>query len=259
MTDNREYCRRLAAPDGSDMHYATLFLPPREQRAWLAAHALAENLKGIVETVRDPSVVRLRLQWWTEEIHRMDQPTHPVAIELAPLLTQGHMPTALPLALIRQAEQHLTARSATLTDNYAASSELWLWSSSLCRLLTDKQAAGVQRLGRLHALLHDLRNLRLLIRLERSPVPGILSLSENRQHDLRHIMAGIHTALTECGQSLPAHDADNPCITACRITHRLLLAIVDEITRDGCRLLERHITLTPMRKLWIAWLTNLSN
>ena len=31
--------------------------------------------------------------------------------------------------------------------------------------------------------------------------------------------------------------------------------LLDEIARDGYRVLERRIALTPLRKLWIAWKT----
>ena len=32
-------------------------------------------------------------------------------------------------------------------------------------------------------------------------------------------------------------------------------ATLDEIRRDGCRVLTQRISLTPIRKLWIAWWT----
>ena len=31
--------------------------------------------------------------------------------------------------------------------------------------------------------------------------------------------------------------------------------LLDEIERDGYRVLDRRIALTPLRKLWIAWNT----
>ena len=31
--------------------------------------------------------------------------------------------------------------------------------------------------------------------------------------------------------------------------------LLDEIERDGYRVLDRRIALTPLRKLWIAWKT----
>jgi phytoene synthase len=32
-------------------------------------------------------------------------------------------------------------------------------------------------------------------------------------------------------------------------------ALLDEIERDGYRVLDRRIALTPLRKFWIAWKT----
>jgi phytoene synthase len=32
-------------------------------------------------------------------------------------------------------------------------------------------------------------------------------------------------------------------------------AVLDEIERDGFRMLEHKISLTPLRKLWLAWKT----
>ncbi|MGH6629596.1 MAG: presqualene diphosphate synthase HpnD, partial [Burkholderiales bacterium] len=31
--------------------------------------------------------------------------------------------------------------------------------------------------------------------------------------------------------------------------------MLDEIRRDGCRVLTQRVSLTPIRKLWIAWTT----
>ena len=32
--------------------------------------------------------------------------------------------------------------------------------------------------------------------------------------------------------------------------------LLDEIARDGYRVLDRRTSLTPLRKLWIAWKTS---
>ncbi len=33
----------------------------------------------------------------------------------------------------------------------------------------------------------------------------------------------------------------------------LALALLDEVAEDGYRLLEQRVSLTPLRKLWLAW------
>jgi phytoene synthase len=32
-------------------------------------------------------------------------------------------------------------------------------------------------------------------------------------------------------------------------------ALLDEIVRDDCSVLDHRVSLTPLRKLWIAWKT----
>jgi phytoene synthase len=55
--------------------------------------------------------------------------------------------------------------------------------------------------------------------------------------------------------ALPAVDrrAQRPGLVMAAIYQALL----DEIERDGYRVLDRRIALTPLRKLWIAWKTAL--
>ncbi|HMY07716.1 MAG TPA: squalene/phytoene synthase family protein, partial [Accumulibacter sp.] len=53
--------------------------------------------------------------------------------------------------------------------------------------------------------------------------------------------------------SLPAGDrqAQRPGLVMAAIYRTLL----DEIRRDGCQVLSQRTSLTPLRKLWIAWRT----
>jgi len=57
----------------------------------------------------------------------------------------------------------------------------------------------------------------------------------------------------EAMEMLPAEDrrAQRPGLMMAAIYRALL----DEIQRDGCRVLSHRTTLTPIRKLWIAWRT----
>jgi phytoene synthase len=52
---------------------------------------------------------------------------------------------------------------------------------------------------------------------------------------------------------LPA--ADRRAQRAGLIMAAIYRAVLDEIERDGFRVLEHKISLTPLRKLWLAWKT----
>ena len=82
--DPDRHCLDEAAPSGSSLHYATLFIGPRERAALVAVHALRHTLFGIVDTVADPDVRARKLNWWSDEIMeaRDERPRHPVAVAI---------------------------------------------------------------------------------------------------------------------------------------------------------------------------------
>jgi phytoene synthase len=50
-------------------------------------------------------------------------------------------------------------------------------------------------------------------------------------------------------------DADRKAQMPGLVMAAIYRAMLDEIKRDGCRVLDRRTSLTPLRKLWIAWRT----
>jgi phytoene synthase len=52
---------------------------------------------------------------------------------------------------------------------------------------------------------------------------------------------------------LPA--ADRRAQRAGLVMAAIYRTLLDEIEADGCRVLSAHMSLTPVRKLWIAWRT----
>ena len=82
--DPDRYCLDEAAPPGSSLHYATLFLDPRERAAFVAVHALRHTLLDILDTIADPDVRAHKLNWWSSEIMeaRDGRARHPVAVAI---------------------------------------------------------------------------------------------------------------------------------------------------------------------------------
>ena len=82
--DPDRHCLDEAAPPGSSLHYATLFLGPRERASLVAVHALRHTLLGVLDTVADPDVRARKLNWWSNEIMeaRDGRSHHPVAVAI---------------------------------------------------------------------------------------------------------------------------------------------------------------------------------
>ena len=72
-------------------------------------------------------------------------------------------------------------------------------------------------------------------------------------HQVERARARYDTALAK----LPA--ADRRTQRAGLIMAAIYRTTLDEIARDSYRVLDRRLSLTPLRKLWIAWTTALRN
>ena len=81
-----------------DRYFAALFAPADRRGGLFALYALNHELARIAETVREPMMGAIRLQWWRETIEcaRAGNPReHPVALALAELFKRHDLPQSL--------------------------------------------------------------------------------------------------------------------------------------------------------------------
>ena len=87
------------------------------------------------------------------------------------------------------------------------------------------------------------------------PVADIVNsrYSDNFRQLMEFQIERAETYYAQAMQELPAVDrkTQRPGLVMAAIYRTLL----DEIKRDGCLVLDRRTSLTPLRKLWIAWRT----
>jgi phytoene synthase len=106
----------------------------------------------------------------------------------------------------------------------------------------------------------DARRNRIYLPLDEIERHGVsvADIIQSRETDnFRRLMAfQIERALgyyREAFVKLPA--VDRRAQRAGIIMAAIYRTLLDEIRRDGCRVLTRRVSLTPIRKLWIAWRT----
>lgn len=88
MTDAPDYCARLVKDQDYDRWLTTQFLKPNDRRRVLALYAFNHEIAKTRETVSEPTLGEIRLQWWRDaltEIAAGNQRSHPVVAELAGL------------------------------------------------------------------------------------------------------------------------------------------------------------------------------
>ena len=90
MNHSWNYYRKLYAHPGKTVFYALRKVKPKQHDAIIAIHAIYREIYAILFKCHEPSVARIRLQWWRDEIsklyagnaqHVVCQTLHPHLIE----------------------------------------------------------------------------------------------------------------------------------------------------------------------------------
>jgi phytoene synthase len=267
-----DYCRGRAAPPGSSLHYALAFLPDAARRGITALAALAGELAGTARDTSDAGVAATQLAWWRSELETLGggTPQHPVTRALAS--HAGVIGRADLLTLVEAAEADLARPRHAAFASLATHCDAWggHLAALSARLAHPEAGAVAERARPLGAALRlgeilqqvgeDARRNRIYLPqedlaryavtaaeiLQHRPGSGFVSLMqfETARHAQR---------LREAAESLTPEERRR--LRPALILSRLQSTLLDEIARDGFRVLDERASLTPIRKLWIAMRT----
>lgn len=269
-----EYCQEKAAQSGSSFYYAFLFLPPQRRKAITALYAFCREVDDVVDECSDPSVARIKLAWWRTQIEQMfvGKTDHPVTQALAPHIEPCRLDATRLLAIIDGMEMDL---DLTRYVDWAGLSK-YCWhaagvvgelSAGIFGYTQDGTLEYAQKLGLAFQLTNIIRDVGDDARRGRIylPVDDMqkynVQASEilNSQHSERFVelmrfeTQRARQCYREAMRALPEADrrAQRPGLMMAAIYYALL----EEIERDNWHVLDQRISLTPIRKLWLAWKT----
>jgi phytoene synthase len=273
-----EYCQHKAAQSGSSFYYSFLFLPPERRRAITALYAFCREIDDVVDESSDATLAATKLAWWRREIAAGfdGTPRHPVTGALKPVVQSFDLP-------IEQFHEIIDGMEMDLAQNryldfkglqlycYRVASVVGLMSAQIFGYQDRRTLKYAHDLGLAFQLTNIIRDVgedarrgRIYLpldELERFDVPVAEVLGARHSDRFRRLVEfQIERAENTYDQALaalPAADrkAQRPGLVMAAI-YRSLLA---EIRRDGCRVLDHRIALTPLRKLWLAWRTWAAN
>ena len=269
-----QYCESKAAQSGSSFYYSFRLLPPDRRRAITALYAFCREVDDVVDEVHDPAVARAKLAWWRTEVGAAFDgvPQHPVAQALAPVVRSFRLPREHFDAVIDGMAMDLSQqRYADFADLerycHRVAGVVGLMSAEIFGYEEASTAGFARDLGIAFQLTNivrdvgeDARRGRLYLPQEdlaRFGVSASAVLRAREEPGFRELMAfEVERARAwydrAMGQLAPRDRKAQRASLAMAAIYRALL---DEIARDGYRVLDRRIALTPLRKLWIAWRT----
>jgi 15-cis-phytoene synthase len=267
-----EYCQQKTVQSGSSFYYSFLFLEPERRRAITALYALCRELDDTVDNATDESVARIKLAWWRNEISAMyhGTPTHPVTQALRPHLANYKLEEKHLLAIVDGMEMDLN--QSRYLDFAGLSRYCWhvagvvgILSASIFGVTDARTLDYAEKLGLAFQLTNIIRDVgedarkgRIYLPIDELQRFGVTAadILNSRHSDkfealMRFQSERAHGFYDEAMALLPKQDrrAQRPGLMMAAIYRTLL----DEIERDRFHVLTQRISLTPLRKLWLAW------
>lgn len=269
-----EYCQQKAVQSGSSFYYSFLFLPPERRRAITALYAFCREVDDTVDECTDISVARNKLTWWRKEIKAMldGNPSHPVTQALQPHMAPYSLDGKHLLAIIDGMEMDLDQTryldfKGLQRYCWHVASVVGILSASIFGVTRPETLQYAEKLGLAFQLTNIIRDVGEDARKGRIYLPvnelqqfnvtaaDILNArhSENFEKLMRFQAERAEGIYREAFAHLPKEDhrAQRPGLMMAAIYRALL----DEIRDDGFHVLNHKISLTPIRKLWLAWKT----
>ncbi|HSU23904.1 presqualene diphosphate synthase HpnD [Comamonadaceae bacterium OTU4NAUVB1] len=267
-----QYVQDKAAASGSSFYYAFLFLPKPRRAAITAFYAFCREIDDVVDEVRDPGVAATKLAWWRTEIAQSfaGQPHHPVMQALMPLTAEHGIEAAqlqqivdgcqMDLDQTRYLDFHALRRYCHLvagvvgevaarifgqtdarTTEYAHQLGLALQLTNIIRDVGEDALRGRIYLPVNELQQFDVKAHEVLNRVHSERFVALMRFQAGRAHEAYDAALAL----------LPAADrrSQKPGLMMASIYRTLLR----EIERDDFQVLNQRVSLTPVRKFWLAW------
>jgi 15-cis-phytoene synthase len=268
----QEYVQDKAAASGSSFYYAFLFLPKPRRAAITAFYAFCREVDDVVDEITDPGVAHTKLAWWQGEVANAyaGRPSHPVTKALMPCTSAFGIEERQLHAVIEgcrmDLEQtryldfaglerycHLVAGivgevSARIfgqvdprTTDYAHKLGLAFQLTNIIRDVGEDALRGRIYLPMSELQQFDVKAHEILNR----------KYSDRFTELMRFQAARAQALYDEALALLPRADrrSQKPGLMMASIYRTLLR----EMERDGFQVLHQRVSLTPLRKFWLAW------
>ena len=268
----QDYVQQKAAASGSSFYYAFLFLPKPRRAAITAFYAFCREVDDVVDDAVDPGVAGSKLAWWRAEVATAyaGSPTHPVMKALMLLaadykIEQRHLQAIIDGCQMDLAQTRYLDFAGLQQYCHLVAGVVGEVAANIFGQTEIGTTAYAHKLGQALQLTNIIRDVGEDALRGRIYLPvNELQQFEVKAHEvlkriyserftalMRFQAARAHSLYDEAFSLLPEVDrrAQKPGLMMASIYRTLLC----EIERDNFQVLHQRVSLTPLRKLWLAW------
>jgi phytoene synthase len=269
-----EYCKDKASKSGSSFYYSFLFLPEKQRQAIIALYAFCREVDDTVDEMSDVDIARSKLEWWRQEVQQTfkGEASHPVGKALYIALQNFDFHEEYFMEIIDGMAMDLDQFSYSEFKHLAlychrAASVVGLLSAEIFGYHDRKTLKYAENLGMALQLTNIIRDVREDAERGRIYLPqdelqkfnvnsdDLLNLKSSPEliELLRFQATRAKDFYQKAFQALPS--CDRYTQRTGLIMSAIYQATLKEIERDGFQVMQHRVSLTPVRKLWIAWRT----
>jgi len=269
-----QYCQDKAAKSGSSFYYSFLFLPPERRRAITALYAFCREVDDVVDECTEVDLARTKLAWWRKEIAGSfaGSAQHPVAQALIPVVRDFNLPQKQFQEIIDGMEMDLRYNRypdfATL-QSYChcvagvvglMAAEIFGYGNAGTLDYAENLGTAFQLTNIIRDVGEDARRGRVYLPLDELAQFGLSASDVIHLNDGPALHRLIEFQIDRAQEYyrrayalLPEQDrkSQRPGLVMAAIYQKTL----QEIRIGGCNVVNQRTSLTPLRKLWIAWRT----
>jgi len=271
----QQYCQEKAAASGSSFYYSFLFLPKARREAITALYAFCREVDDIADECTDFQLARTKLNWWRGEIDNLykGQPQHPVTKALAPAVAAYDLSAEHFHEIIDGMEMDLEYNRYQDFKQlqlycYRVASVVGLLSAAIFGYSNRDTLKYAHDLGMAFQLTNiirdvgeDARRNRIYLPLDELARFGVLEedILQGRESEQIQQLLDFQTERAEgfydrALNALPPEDRKQQRTGL--IMTAIYRTLLREIKADGAqKVLNARVSLTPLRKLWLAWTT----
>ena len=269
------YCQQKAAASGSSFYYSFLFLPKAKREAITALYAFCREVDDVADECTDINIARTKLAWWRNEIRQLyaGNPQHPVTKALLPAIHAYKMDEEHFLEIIDGMEMDLDQNRYTDFKQlqlycYRVASVVGLLSVQIFGYNNRNTLKYAHDLGMAFQLTNIVRDIgedarrgRVYIPLDEIKKAGLSETDILHGHHSSKMQELIDFQIERAERfydkalnALPQEDRKSQRTGL--IMAAIYRTLLREIKQSGSQqVLDARISLTPLRKLWLAWIT----
>ena len=274
-----EYCQNKAASSGSSFYYSFLFLPKNKRRAITALYAFCREIDDITDEIKDPNIVKIKLEWWRLDVHKIfaSTPEHLVNRELQEVIKEFNLKEDLLLEIISGMQMDVDYTRYTDFKSLEAycyrvagvvgllSIEIFGYTNSQTQEYAKLLGNALQLTNIIRDIYEDASRQRIYIPAEELKQFNItpsqiftnkfetIEDKSNFKNLIKYQCERAKQYYTKAYNILPQEDRFQQSTGL--IMAAIYEATLDEVIHDDFQVLKHRIKLTPIRKLWIAWRT----